>query len=126
METNQDLIGFRNAAFTWANDAQIPGTPSSSKRNFTLRIDEELIFKTGKFNLIVGNTGSGKTSLIMALLGELHFIPSGPDSWFNLPRAGGVAYAAQESWVQNETIRDNILFGYPYDEARYKKGKRSK
>jgi hypothetical protein len=35
----------------------------------------------------------------------LHFIPSGPNSFVNLPREGGVAYAAQESWVQNETIR---------------------
>ena len=57
----------------------------------------------------------------MALLGELHYIPSGPDSWFNLPREHGVAYAAQESWVQNETIRDNILFGLEYDDIRYRK-----
>lgn len=35
----------------------------------------------------------------------MHYVPSGPDSFFHLPRAGGVAYAAQESWVQNETIR---------------------
>lgn len=35
----------------------------------------------------------------------MHFIRSTPDSWFNLPRVDGVAYAAQESWVQNETIR---------------------
>lgn len=52
----------------------------------------------------------------------MHFIPENVDSWFNLPREGGVAYAAQESWVQNETIRTNILFGSPYDETRYKKG----
>jgi len=58
----------------------------------------------------------------MALLGEMHFMPPSVDSWFNLPRTGGVAYAAQESWVQNQTIRDNILFGLPYDESRYKKG----
>jgi ABC-type transport system involved in cytochrome bd biosynthesis fused ATPase/permease subunit len=80
-----------------------------------------VIFRKGKINLIVGPTGCGKTSLLMALLGELHYIPAGPDSWCNLPRAGGVAYAAQESWVQNETIRNNILFGSPYNEQRYKK-----
>ena len=56
--------------------------------------------------------------------GEMHFIRTNPDSWFNLPRDEGVAYAAQESWVQNATIRDNILFGSPYDEARYKKGRK--
>lgn len=58
----------------------------------------------------------------MALLGEMHFIPSGVDSWYNLPRHSGVAYAAQESWVQNESVRENILFGAPYDEERYQKG----
>ena len=52
----------------------------------------------------------------------MHFIPLTADSWFNLPRKGGVAYAAQESWVQNETIRNNILFGSAYDEVRYQKG----
>ena len=55
-------------------------------------------------------------------IGEMHFIPSTADAWFNLPRKGGVAYAAQESWVQNETIRNNILFGSAYDEVRYRKG----
>jgi hypothetical protein len=53
----------------------------------------------------------------------MHFIPLTADAWFNLPRKGGVAYAAQESWVQNETIRNNILFGSAYDEVRYQKGK---
>lgn len=51
----------------------------------------------------------------------MHFIPSGPGSWFNLPRESGIAYAAQESWVLNETIKENILFGNEFDETRYKK-----
>ena len=57
--------------------------------------------------------------------GEMHFVPSSAstvDSWYNLPRRGGIAYAAQESWMQSETIRENILFGSPYDEKRYRKG----
>lgn len=70
-----------------------------------LKIEREVFFKPGCLNLIVGPTGSGKTSILMALLGEMHHVPNGPNSWFNLPRTGGVAYAAQESWVQNETIR---------------------
>lgn len=47
-------------------------------------------------------------------LGEMHYIPSGPDSFFNLPRDGGVAYAAQESWVQNETIRVSLESAFIY------------
>ncbi|KAG8744472.1 hypothetical protein FRC11_013448, partial [Ceratobasidium sp. 423] len=114
-----DAIGFRNATFTWTR--QVPGTPTPSRRNFRLHIDEELLFRRGKINMVVGPTGCGKTSLLMALLGEMHFVPSTPDSWFSLPRDGGVAYAAQEAWVQNETIKENIIFGAEFDEARYKK-----
>ncbi|KAI8982789.1 multidrug resistance-associated ABC transporter [Trametes punicea] len=119
--TQSDVIGIRAAAFTWSNENDGSMTPGPNRRNFTLRIEDEVTFKRGKVNLIVGPTGSGKTSLLMALLGELHYIPTGPDSFVSLPRSGGVAYAAQESWVQNETIRDNILFGASYDEERYKK-----
>ncbi|CAE6514065.1 unnamed protein product [Rhizoctonia solani] len=112
-------IGFRNATFTWAQ--RTVSTPTPSTRNFKLVIDQELLFHRGKINMIVGPTGCGKTCLLMALLGEMHFTPSGPDSWFALPREGGIAYAAQEAWVLNQTIRDNILFGSEYDESRYNK-----
>ncbi|KAE9405089.1 P-loop containing nucleoside triphosphate hydrolase protein [Gymnopus androsaceus JB14] len=105
-------IGFRNATFSWSNDSE--GSLTPSRRKFLLKIDGELIFMRGTINLIVGSTGSGKTSLLMALLSEMHFMPSGPDSWYNLPREHGVAYAAQESWVQNATIKE-------FDEERYKK-----
>ncbi|KAF8832671.1 hypothetical protein HHX47_DHR1001791 [Lentinula edodes] len=112
-------IGFRNAHFTWSSD--VNGSLTPSKRRFTLRIEGELLFKPKCVNLVIGETGSGKTSLLMALLSEMHFVPFGPDSWYNLPREGGIAYAAQESWVQNETIRENIVFGSPFDQERYNK-----
>ncbi|KAG6894564.1 hypothetical protein C0993_011221, partial [Termitomyces sp. T159_Od127] len=112
-------IGFRNATFSWSNDDGLStGLLTPSKRRFRLHVTDDLIFKRGAINLIVGPTG--KTSLLMALLGEMHFVPSGPGAWYNLPRSGGVAYAAQESWVLNATIKDNILFGAPFDEERYK------
>ncbi|TCD64624.1 hypothetical protein EIP91_003858 [Steccherinum ochraceum] len=111
------IIGFRDALFTW--DANMDGT-STPQSNFKLHIDDELLFKNREFSLVVGPTGSGKTSLLMALLGEMHYTALEPLSYFNLPREDGVAYASQESWVQNETIRDNILFGTEYEEERYK------
>jgi GTPase SAR1 family protein len=55
--------------------------------------------------VFVGPTASGKTSLLHALLGEMHDASEGPDSWTALPRAGGVAFAVQESWIENGTIR---------------------
>ncbi|KZT60648.1 P-loop containing nucleoside triphosphate hydrolase protein, partial [Calocera cornea HHB12733] len=121
LAAESDTVGFHNATFTWSDpnsDGFQPG-----QRHFRLHI-EDLTFKNGKINIIVGPTGCGKTSILMALLGEMHFQAEGIDSWFSLPRVRGIAYAAQESWIQNDTIRSNILFGSPFDEVRYQKGKR--
>ncbi|KAH9911177.1 P-loop containing nucleoside triphosphate hydrolase protein [Epithele typhae] len=123
-DSHKDSVGIRHASFTWANDSaqQASVTPGGTRRRaFALRVDDEVFFRRGKINLVVGPTGSGKTSLLMALLGEMHYLPQGPDSFVSLPRTGGVAYAAQESWVQSDTIRNNIIFGAPFDEARYNK-----
>ena len=68
-----DSIGIKQTTFTWTNDgeAQTPVMPSrAGRRKFVLNIDGELLFKRGQMNLIVGPTGSGKTSLLMALLGK--------------------------------------------------------
>ncbi|KAJ7161077.1 multidrug resistance-associated ABC transporter [Mycena filopes] len=89
-------IGFHNATFSWS----APATDDASVRQFSLRIDH-LIFRKGCINLILGQTGSGKTSLLLSLLES----SKEPESWYNLPRDGGVAYAAQESWVQSATIK---------------------
>ncbi|EKM83611.1 hypothetical protein AGABI1DRAFT_66408 [Agaricus bisporus var. burnettii JB137-S8] len=114
-----ERIGFNDASFAWS--AESDGSLTPSKRRYQLKIEHELLFKPKGFNVIVGPTGSGKTSILMALLGEMHYLPNGPSSWFNLPRQNGVAYAAQESWVLNETIKENILFGSPYERERYQK-----
>ncbi|KAJ6535432.1 hypothetical protein B0H19DRAFT_1079915 [Mycena capillaripes] len=107
-------IGFHNATFTWAADQTDQPT-----RQFKLRIDD-LIFRPG-LNVVTGPSASGKTSILLALLGEMHFMSTDSDSWYNLPRTDGVAYCDQTSWVLNDTIRNNILFGTPFDEERYKK-----
>ena len=67
-EVLRDVIGFCNASFTWDRDDE---ESSSRRRKFTLRIKDELFFRRGQFNLIVGPTGSGKTSMLLALLGML-------------------------------------------------------
>jgi type II secretory pathway predicted ATPase ExeA len=67
------MVGIREASFTWSIDNE--GTLTPSKRKFMLKIEHELVFAQNKINLIVGPTGSGKTSLLMALLGPfLHFL----------------------------------------------------
>ncbi|TFK52961.1 P-loop containing nucleoside triphosphate hydrolase protein [Heliocybe sulcata] len=111
------VIGFHDAKFTWTGPS-IGGPASPAERRFELAIDD-LRFEKGQINLISGPTGSGKTSMLMALLGEMHFTPATSQGWFNLPRDKAIAYVPQESWVLNDTIKNNILFGSPYDEERY-------
>ncbi|EIM89359.1 P-loop containing nucleoside triphosphate hydrolase protein, partial [Stereum hirsutum FP-91666 SS1] len=115
-----DVIGFNAVTVCWGDSQNIDHPVTPRNGDFALRIEQELMFKKGVINLITGPTGSGKTSLLMAFLGEMRCIPMTPASWFNLPRDGGVGYAAQEPWIQNMTITDNILFGSPYDDARYR------
>ena len=60
-----------------------------------------------------GSVGSGKSSLISAILGQMMTTQG------RLAVCGQVAYVPQQAWILNETLRENILFGLPYDETRY-------
>lgn len=62
---------------------------------------------------MVGPTGSGKSALALALVGDLHHVAG------THAVRGRVAYTEQMAWIQNMTLRDNIVFGRPFDAARY-------
>jgi ABC-type multidrug transport system fused ATPase/permease subunit len=89
--------------------------------NVLLR-DVNVTFPQGKLSVITGPTGSGKSSLLLALLGELHLIKG--RVYFPLANRGtglSVAYVSQQAWIQHATIRDNILFGKKFDQVLYSK-----
>ncbi|CAH2068608.1 unnamed protein product, partial [Iphiclides podalirius] len=75
-----------------------------------------LSVKHGEFVGVAGLVGSGKSSLLHLILGELE--PS-----HGTVSLGGarISYASQEPWLFVATVRQNILFGLPYDRVRYKK-----
>ncbi|KAI9003656.1 P-loop containing nucleoside triphosphate hydrolase protein [Gaertneriomyces semiglobifer] len=73
-----------------------------------------LHIKKGSKVAIVGDVGSGKSSLIAALLGQIRLI-NGP----GLKLYGRTAYMSQEAWLLNITLRDNILFGKEFERERY-------
>lgn len=73
------------------------------------------IFFSKLFGLVVGSVGSGKSSLLSGLLGEMNKLN---DGLINLN--GRTAYVPQQAWIQNETLKNNILFGSPFDENFYK------
>jgi ABC-type multidrug transport system fused ATPase/permease subunit len=108
-------------------------TPSISKSSlsgdllsgptFALR-NLNIEFVLGGLNVITGATGSGKTSLIMALLGEMRKVQGSvhfPQRITEKLEGGSVAYVPQTAWLLNATIRDNILMGSPLETERYKR-----
>uniref|UniRef100_A0A4W6D0V7 ATP-binding cassette, sub-family C (CFTR/MRP), member 9 n=1 Tax=Lates calcarifer TaxID=8187 RepID=A0A4W6D0V7_LATCA len=86
----------------------------------------------GQLTMIVGQVGCGKSSLLLAMLGEMQTI-DGRVYWSKSERDEkanslnniaynrySVAYAAQKSWLLNATVEDNITFGSPFSKQRYK------
>jgi ABC-type bacteriocin/lantibiotic exporter with double-glycine peptidase domain len=113
----------------------------------TLR-DIKISVKKGEFITIIGDVGSGKSSLLQAIIGDLIYIPQNEiDAFGGLDHVapqedfdalkdrlvggdfecakkpikvrGTVSYVEQGSWIQNKTIKDNILFNMPFDQRRY-------
>ncbi|KAK3805989.1 MAG: hypothetical protein JOS17DRAFT_768002 [Linnemannia elongata] len=102
----------------------VAAEPEAVHERFQLK-DLSIDFPVGKLSLIVGPTGSGKTALLLALLGELDrvegqmFLPRLDYGERRSTRGSGIAYVSQTAWLQNTTIRDNILFGKKFDQDRY-------
>jgi ABC-type multidrug transport system fused ATPase/permease subunit len=75
--------------------------------------DVSIDFVEGGLNAVTGASGSGKTTLLLAILGET-ILERG-----SVTRPDDVAFASQTPWLQSDTIRNNILFHAPFEEARY-------
>ncbi|KAG0263849.1 hypothetical protein BG011_007937 [Mortierella polycephala] len=75
--------------------------------------DINLDIPRGSLTAIVGAVGNGKSSLLQAMVGNMMM------SQGEIIRGGSISYASQAPWIQNATVRDNILFDTPLDEDRY-------
>lgn len=94
-------VQFSEASFTWDRNLE------PTIRNVNLDI------MPGQLVAVVGTVGSGKSSLMSAMLGEMENVHG------HITIKGTTAYVPQQSWIQNGTIKDNILFGAEFDERRY-------
>lgn len=88
--------------FCWEKDVASP----------TLE-DINLQVRKGQLTGILGRVGDGKTSLLGAIVGEMHRREG------EVVVKGTVSYAPQEPWIQSASIRDNIVFGHVWDEDFY-------
>jgi ABC-type multidrug transport system ATPase subunit len=99
-----EAIVFKDLSAVWTNVCD-DSTNGLKSINFS--------FKHGKAYAIIGTVGSGKSSLLQAILGELQ-IDSG-----SLEIYGKISYANQEAFLFEGSIRKNILFTEEYEEKRY-------
>ncbi|RXW18905.1 hypothetical protein EST38_g6949 [Candolleomyces aberdarensis] len=142
-EEQSKTIALQSCTVTWPQDrtssnaSSLAPSASSTPRHKFLLMDLSLSFPQGDLSLICGKLGSGKTLLLLALLGEADVLTgqlmcprSPPDSLASYAKVGPeeewivdgmCAYVPQAAWLRNESIKDNILFNLPYDEERYQK-----
>lgn len=142
--TQEHAIVVRDATFEWESsgmmDEVIPndiasrderrgrriaqeGSRETKRDNDTSSVPEEktvfrvtdvtLTVPRGQLTAIVGPVGSGKSSLLQGIIGEMRKVSG------NVTLGGRVAYCSQTAWIQNATLRENILFGQAFDEERY-------
>ncbi|KAL6214873.1 hypothetical protein ACLB2K_014305 [Fragaria x ananassa] len=95
-------VEVKDGAFSWDDESN-----EAVLKNINLTVNK------GELTAIVGTVGSGKSSLLASILGEMHKLSG------KVKVCGTTAYVAQTSWIQNGTIEENILFGSPMDRARY-------
>ncbi|KAG7970832.1 hypothetical protein I3843_07G105000 [Carya illinoinensis] len=96
-------VEVKDGVFSWDDE-----NGEEALKNINLEVNK------GELTAIVGTVGSGKSSLLASILGEMQKISG------QIRVCGTTAYVAQTSWIQNGTIQENILFGLPLDRERYK------
>ncbi|KAH9932956.1 multidrug resistance-associated ABC transporter [Fomitopsis serialis] len=142
LSQQSQAITLQNATITWPQDrvrgaSATPSAASTPKQKFVL-LDLSIDFPVGELSLICGKLGSGKSLLLLALLGEADVLAgqltcprSPPDAIASfagktVPEEewvvqGVCAYVPQSAWLRNASIRENILFDLPYVEERYQR-----
>uniref|UniRef100_A0A2K5RIG8 Multidrug resistance-associated protein 1 n=1 Tax=Cebus imitator TaxID=2715852 RepID=A0A2K5RIG8_CEBIM len=95
-------ITVRNATFTWAR------SEPPTLNGITFSIPE------GALVAVVGQVGCGKSSLLSALLAEMEKVEG------HVAIKGSLAYVPQQAWIQNDSLRENILFGCQLEERYYR------
>ncbi|KAL3269849.1 hypothetical protein HHI36_008907 [Cryptolaemus montrouzieri] len=100
-ESEGACLVIENGTFSWGEENIL--------KNINVRVGHSTL------TAIVGTVGAGKSSLVSAFLGEMEKRAG------RVNTVGSVAYVAQQAWIQNATLRDNILFGKSFDKKLYEK-----
>ncbi|QLQ81220.1 hypothetical protein HG537_0E05750 [Torulaspora globosa] len=121
------VVEIKNATFLWKSQAVLVNGDFDDEESrvessqVALKDVQDFHANKGELTCIVGRVGSGKSTMLRAILGQLPCISGfiegvSPKVYI---RASSVAYCPQEPWIMNASIKDNILFGHRYDETYY-------
>ena len=110
-----------NGTFRWSNSmtdplilkkfVKITYSLENNRLNFVFSIN--LKIRQGSLTALVGTVGSGKTSILAALLGEMN------KTGGQVNISGTIAYVPQTAWILNSTLKQNILFGRDFNQILY-------
>ncbi|KAG0214059.1 Canalicular multispecific organic anion transporter 2 [Mortierella sp. GBA30] len=75
--------------------------------------DINLTLLRGSLTMIVGRVGQGKSSLLSAIIGEMYKLSG------HVVISGRIAYVPQQAWIINASVKENIIFGKPFDRVKY-------
>lgn len=133
--TDVDHISFENAEIMWPGDGAAKGPEQVDRERHFVLSNLTLRFPPKALSVISGKTGTGKSLLLASILGECDVVAGS----IKVPRAPSlneryddqatptnwiidtaVAYVAQNPWIENDTVKHNILFGLPFDGALYR------
>lgn len=105
-------VTIENGTFSWGNvEKDDKGVETKTYPPILKNINMDV--KKNGLVAIVGTVGSGKSSVLSALLGEMEKLSG------RVNTVGSIAYVSQQAWIQNASLQDNILFGSPMDRNRY-------
>ncbi|KAG0271976.1 hypothetical protein BGZ95_000148 [Linnemannia exigua] len=112
LETKKQLQAEKEALKAGKPIPPKPQTPEDMDRSPTLTGINLRITK-GSLTAVVGRVGQGKTSLLSAMIGDMYKRQG------SVRIRGQVTYAAQQAWILNATLKDNITFGQEFDQNKY-------
>nr|UJH94514.1 Ybt1 [Starmerella bombicola] len=129
-DNSPEILGFENASFSWAFPSSSSKASGDAEQDEAFKLRNlNIKFVLEDLNVIVGHTGSGKSSLLLALLGEMRkecghvYLPEENRRTAQVDEETGltntIAYCPQEAWLVNETIKNNIIFAHAFDRKRY-------
>lgn len=99
------------------SDVEKPATEEKNGPNRAILtlVDLNISIKKGQLVGIVGTVGSGKSSILTSILGEMHK----RDGHLRIAGKPTIAYCDQRPWIVNATVRDNVIFGKEYNESKF-------